>query len=152
MCKLVLENAEEPEIKLPSSTGSLKQQESSIKDIYFCFIDYAKTFDYVDHCKLWGILQEMLIPDHHTCLLRNLYAGQEAIVRTGHGTINWFQIEKGVLKAVYYDPAYLTYMQNTSCEMSGWMKHKLESRLLGELSITSDTQMIPPLWQKAKKS
>ena len=147
---LVLENAEEREIKLPTSTGSSKKQESSRKDIYFCFIDYSKTFDYVDHCKLWGILQEMLIPDHRTCLLRNLYADQEATVRTGHGTTNWFQIEKGVLKAVYYHPAYLTYMQNTSYEMSGWMKHKLESTLLEEISITSD--MIPPLWQKTKKN
>ena len=66
------------------------------KNIYFCFIDYAKAFDYVDHNKLWKILKEMGIPDHLTCLLRNLYAGQEATVRTGHGTTNWFQIGKGV--------------------------------------------------------
>ena len=95
MFKLVLEKAEEPEIKLPTSAGSLKKQESSIKNIYFCFIDYAKAFDCVDHNKLWKILKEMGIPDHLTCLLRNLYAGQEATVRTGHGT-DWFQIGKGV--------------------------------------------------------
>ena len=77
----------------------------------------------------------MGIPDHLTCLLRNLYAAQEATVRTGHGTTNLFQIGKG-----------------TSCEMLGWMKHKLESRLLEEISITSDMQMIPPFWQKAKKN
>ena len=87
----------------------------------------------------------MGIPNPLICLLRNLYAGQEATVRTGHGTTDWFQIGKGVRQAVYYDPAYLTYMQSTLCEMSGSMKHNLESRLSGEISITSDTQMIPPL-------
>ena len=94
--KLVLEKAEEPEIKLPASPGSLKKEESSRKNIYFCFIDYAKAFDCVDHNKLWKILKEMGIPNHLTCLLRNLYAGQEATVRTGHGTTDWFQIGKGV--------------------------------------------------------
>ena len=84
MFKLDLEKAEEPEIKLPTSAGSSKKQESSFqKNIYFCFIDYAKSFDCVDHNKLWKILKEMGIPDHLTCLLRNLYAGQEATVRTG---------------------------------------------------------------------
>ena len=96
MFKLVLEKAEEPEIKLPTFTGSLKKQESVRKNIYFCFIDYAKAFDCVDHNKLCKILKEMGIPDHLTCLLRNLYAGQEATVRTGHRTIDWFQIRKGV--------------------------------------------------------
>ena len=95
MLKLVLEKTEEPEIKLPTSAGSSKKQESSRK-IYFCFIDYAKAFDCVDHNKLWKILKEMGIPDHLTCLLRNLYAGQEAAVRTVHGTTDWFQIGKGV--------------------------------------------------------
>ena len=96
MFKLVLEKAEEPEVKMPTSTGSWKKQESSKKTIYFCFIDYAKAFDCVDHNKLWKILQEVGIPDHLTCLLRNLYAGQEATVRTGHGRTDWFQIGKGV--------------------------------------------------------
>ena len=81
------------------------------KNIYFCFIDYAKAFDCVDHNKLWKILKEMGVPDRLTCLLRNLYAGQEATVRTGHGTTDWFQIGKGVQ---YCHPAYLTYMQSTS--------------------------------------
>ena len=80
------------------------------ENIYFCFIDYAKAFDCVDHNKLWKILKEMGIPDHLTCLLRNLYAGQEATVGTGHGTTDCFQIGK----AVYCHPAYLTYMQSTS--------------------------------------
>ena len=86
MFKLVLEKAEEPEIKLPTFAGSSKKQGSSRKNIYFWFIAYAKAFDCVDHNKLWKILKEMGIPDHLTCLLRNLYAGQEAIVRTGHRT------------------------------------------------------------------
>ena len=84
------------------------------KNIYFCFIDYAKSFDCVDHNKLWKILKEMGIPDHLTCLLRNLYAAQEATVRTGHGTTDWFQIGKGASQAVYCHPAYLTYIQSTS--------------------------------------
>src|SRR5574340_358481 len=95
MFKLVIEKAEEPEIKLPTSVGSLKMQESSRKSIYFCFIDYAKAFDCVDHSKLWKILKEMGISDHLTCLLRNLYTGQEAKDRTGHGTTDWSRIGKG---------------------------------------------------------
>ena len=94
----------------------------------------------------------MGIPDHLTCLQRNLYAGQEAIVRTGCGTTDWFQIGKGVCQGCICHPAYLTYMPSTSCEMLGWMKHRLESRLPGEISITSDMQMTPPLWQKAKRN
>ena len=89
------------------------------KNIYFCFIDYAKAFDCVDHNKLWKILKEMGKPDHLACLLRNLYAGQEATVRTGHGTIDCFQMGKEYIKAVYYHPAYLIYMQSTSCKMPG---------------------------------
>ena len=94
MFKLVLEKAEEPEIKLPTSAGSWKEQEFQ-KNIYFCFIDYAKAFDCVHHNKLWKIFQEKGITDHLTCLLRNLYAGQEATVRTGHGTTDSFQIGTG---------------------------------------------------------
>ena len=90
MFMLVLEKAEEPEIKLPTSNGSSKKQESYRKNIYFCLTDYAKAFDCVDHNKLWKILKEMGIPDHVTCLLRNLYAGLGATVRTGHGRTDWF--------------------------------------------------------------
>ena len=90
------------------------------KNIYFCPIDYAKAFDCVDHNKLRKILKEMGIPDHLTCLLRNLYADQEATVRTGHGTTDWFQTEKEYIKAVYCHPAYLTYMQSTSWETLGF--------------------------------
>ena len=84
------------------------------KNIYFCLIDYAKALDCVDHNKLWKSLKEMGIPDHLTCFLRNLYASQEATVRTEHGTTDWFQIGKEYVKAVYCHPAYLTYIQNTS--------------------------------------
>ena len=122
------------------------------QNIYFCFIDQAKTFDCVDHNKLGKILKEVGIPDHLTCLLRNLYAGQEATVRTGHETTDWFQTGKEYVKAVYCPLAYLTYIQSTSCKMSGWRKHKLESRLPEEISITSDMQMTPPLWQKVKRN
>ena len=104
MFKLVLEKAEEPEIKLPTSAGSWKKQESSRKNMYFCFIDYAKAFDCVDHNQLWKTLKEVGIPDHLTCLLRNLYAGQEATVRTGHGTTNWLQIGKGVHQGCILSP------------------------------------------------
>ena len=114
------------------------------KNIYFCFICYPKAFDCVDHNKLWKILQEMGIPDNLTCLLRNLYAGQEATVRTGHGTTHPFHIGKGVCQG------YLTYMQSTSCEMPDLMKHKLESRSPEETSITSVMQMTTPLWHKVK--
>ena len=111
------------------------------QEIYFCFIDYAKSFDCVDHNKLWRILKEMGIPDHLTCLLRNLYAGQEATFRTGNGTTDWFQIGKGVHQGCILSLCLL-----------GWKKHKLESRLPGEISVTSDMQMTPPLWQKVKRN
>ena len=119
--KLVLEMLEEPEIKLPTSSGSWKKQESSFqKNIYFCFIDYAKDFDCVDHNKLWKILKEMGIPDHLT-FLRNLYAVQEATVRTGHGTTDWFQIGKGVRQGCILSPClfnlYAEYtMRNAGLE------------------------------------
>ena len=87
-----------------------------------------------------------------TCLLRNMYANQEATVRTRHGKTDWFQIGKEYIKAVYCHPAYLTYMQSTSCEMLDWMKHKLESRVLGEVSVMSDMRMTAPLSQKVKKN
>ena len=96
MFKLDLDKAEEPEIRLPTSFGSSEKSKSFRKNIYFCFIDYAKAFDCAHHTKMWKIPQEMGIPDHLTCLLRNLYTGQEATVRTGHGTTDQFQIGKGV--------------------------------------------------------
>ena len=118
--KLNLEKLEELEIKLPTSVGSSKKQESS-RNIYFCFIDYAKAFDCVDHNKLWKILKEMGIPDHLTCLLRNLYAGQKAKFRTGHGTTDWFQIGKGVRQGCILSPCLFNFfaeyiMRNTGME------------------------------------
>ena len=122
------------------------------KNIYFCFIDYAKDFDWVDHNKLWKILQEMGIPGHLTCLLRNLYAGQEATVRTGHTTTDWFQIGKGVCQGCILSPCLFTFYAEYIMRTLGWKEHKLESRLPGEISITSDMQMTPPLWQKVKRN
>ena len=114
MFKLVLEKAEEPEIKLPTSTGSSKKHENSKKKhIHFCFIDNAKAFDCVDHNKLWKILKEMGIPDHLTCLLRNLHAGQEATELDMEQQTGSKQ-EKEYIKAVYGHLAFLTYIQSTS--------------------------------------
>ena len=107
MFKLVLEKAEEQEIKLPTSVGLLKKQahsrQTSVQD-KLLFVDYCKAFDCVDHNKQWKILQEMGIPDHFTCLLRNLYAGQEATVRTGHGTTDWIEITKKSTSRLYIVP------------------------------------------------
>ena len=149
--KLVLEKAEEPEIKLLTSAGSLKNQEYQ-KNIYFCFIDYAKAFDCVDHNKLWKILKEMGIPDLLACLLRNLYAGQEATVRTGHGTTDWFQIGKGVCQGCILLPCLFNFYAEYIMRNAGLEETQLESRLPGEISITSDMQMTPPLWQKVKRN
>ena len=96
MFRLDLEKEEKPEIKLANIPWIIEKAREFQKNIYFCFIDYAKAFDCVGHNKLWKILKEMAIPDRLTCLLRNLYADQEATVITGHGTIDWFQIERGV--------------------------------------------------------
>ena len=151
MFKLDLEMAEEPEIKLPTSAGSSKKQESSRKTSTSALLT-AKDFDCADHNKLWKILQEIRIPDHLTCLLGNLHAGQEATVRIGPGTTDWFQIGKGVCQGCISSPSLFNYMQSKSRETLGWMKHKLESWLPGEISITSDMQMTPPLWQKVKRT
>ena len=145
MLKLVLEK---PEIKLPTSTGSSKKQEFQ-KNIYFCFIDYFKAFDCVDHNKLWKILQEMGIPDHLICLLRNLYAGQEATVRTGHET-NWFQIGKGVRQGCILSPClfnlYAEYlMRNTGLE-EAQAGIKIARRNINNLRYA------PALWKKVKKN
>ena len=122
------------------------------KNIYFCFIDYAKAFDCVDHNKLWKILKEMRMPDHLTCLLRNLYAGQEATVRTGHGTTNWFQIGKGVHQGCILSPCLFNLNAEYIMRNAGLEEAQAGSRLPGEISITSDMQMTPPLWQKVKKN
>ena len=122
---------------------------NKIMQIKFYFIDYAKTFDCVDHNKLWKILQEMGILDYPTCLLRNLQVKKQQL-ESDMEQWTGSKLGKEYVEAVYYHPAYLTYMQSTSCKMLGWMKHKLESRFPGEISITSDMQITPPLWQKVK--
>ena len=100
----------------------------------------------------WKILKEMVIPDHLTCLLRNPYAGQEGTVRTGHVTMDWFQIGKAVHQGCILSPCLFNFMESISCEMLDWIKHKLESRLQGEISANSDMQITPPLWQKVKRN
>ena len=129
----------------------IKKAREFQKNIYSCFIDNDKAFDCVDHNKLWKILKEMGIPDHLTCLLRNLHAGQEAIVRAGHGTTDWLQIGKGVRQGCILSPCLFNVYAEYRLRNTGWKKHKLESRLPGEISITSNTQITPPLWQKVKK-
>ena len=122
MFKLVLEKAEEPEIKLPTSTHwIIKKVREFQENIYFCFIDYAKAFDCVGHDKLWKILKEMGIPDHLTFLSRNLYTGQEATVRTGHGTTDCFQTGKGICQGCILSPCLFNFyaeyiMRNTGLE------------------------------------
>ena len=149
MFKLDLEKAEEPEIKSqhPLDHGKSKRNP---ENIYLCFIDYAKAFDSVDHRKVWKILKEMGIPDHLICLLKNLCVGQEETVRTKHGTTDWFQIGKGVRQGCILSPCLFNLLQSTSCKMLGPVNHNLESRLPGKITITSDMQMTPPLWQKEK--
>ena len=145
MLKLVLEKAEEPEIKLPTSAGSLKKQELQ-KNIYFCFIDYAKFFDYVDHNKLRKILKEMGIPDHLTCLLRNLYAGQEATVRTGHGTADWFQVGKGVYQGYILSPCLFNLYAGYSMRNAGLEEAqagiKIAGRIINNLRYADDTTLM----------
>ena len=145
MFKLVLEKAEEPEIKLPISTGSLKKQESSRKNIYFS-LDYAKAFDCVDHNKLWKILKEMGISDHLICLLRNLYAGQEAIVRTGHGTTDWFQIGKGVHQGCILSPClfnfYAEYIMRNAGLDEAQAGIKIAGRNINNLRYADNTTLM----------
>ena len=109
-----------------------------------CFTDYVKAFVYISHNTLWKILQEMRIPHHLTCLLRNLYASQEATVGTGHGTTDWFKIVKGVRQGCILPPFSFNLYAEYIMWMKSWMKLKLESRMPGEKSITSDMQMTPP--------
>ena len=130
------------------------------ENTYVCFSDYTKAFDWVDHNKLWKILQEMEIPDHLTCPLKNLYAGQEATVRMVHGTPDWFELEKEYIKAIYCHPAYLTYIQSTSYKMLGWMKHKLELiagrniinlRYAGDTTLMAESEELKSLLMKVKE-
>ena len=150
MFKLDLEKAEKTKIKLSKSIGSWKKQESTRETSTSALLTTEKPLTVCITKKTEEF--SMRIPGLLTCLLRNLCAGQEARVRTGHGITGCFQIGKGLCQGVYCHPAYLTSVQSTSCEMPGWMNHRLESRLLGEISITSDMQMTTPLWHKTKKN
>ena len=143
MFKLVLEKAEKPEIKLPTSIEKAREFQ---KNIYFCFTDYAKAFDCVDHKKLWKILQEMGIPDHLTCLMRNLYAGQEATVRTGHGTTDWFQIGKGVRQGCILSPClfnlYAEYIKRNAGLDEAQAEIKIAWRNINNLRYADDTTLM----------
>ena len=150
MFKLVLAKAEGPEIKLPISTGSLKKQESSRgKKNLFLLYWLCQSIRLCN--KLWKILKEMGIPDHLTCLLRNLYAGQETTVRTGHGTTDWFQVGKGVCQGCILSPCLFNLYAEYIMKNAG-LDEAQASRLPGEISITSDMQMTPPLWQRVKRN
>ena len=145
MFKLILEKAEEPEIKLPTSAGSSKKQEFQ-KNIYFCFIDYAKAFECVDHNQLWKILKEMGISDHLTCPLGNLYAGQEATVRTRHGTTDWFKVGKGVCQGYILSPCLFNLhaeylMRNVRLDESQ-TGIKIARRNINYLRYTNNTTLI----------
>ena len=145
MFKLVLEKAEEPETKLPTSAGSSKKQEFQ-KNIYFCFIDYAKAFDCVDHNKLWNSLKEMGILDHLTCLLKDLYAGQEATVRTRPGTTDWFQIGKGVRQGYILSPClfnlYAEYLMRNAGLEEAPSGIKIAGRNINNLRYADDITLM----------
>ena len=143
MNKLGLEKAEEPEIKLPTFVGSWRKQVSSRKIPNFASLTTWKLLSVWITKKLWKILKEMGISDHFTCLLRNLYVGQEGTARTGHEACDWFKIGKGIRQGCMLSPSHLTSMQSKSCKMPGCMNHKLEARFPGEISTTSDMQLIP---------
>ena len=115
------------------------------------FIDYAKAFDCVETIN-WKILKEMGIPDHLTCLLRNLYAGQEVTVRTGHGTTDWFLIGKGVRQGCILSPCLFNFYAEYILRNSGLEEAQAGIKIAGEISITLDMQMTPPLWQKVKRN
>ena len=145
MFKLALEKAEEPEIKLPNICWIMEKAREFQKNIYFRFIDYAKAFDWVDHNKLWEILKEMGIPDHLTCILRNLYAGQEATVRTGHGTTDRFQIGKGVRQGCMLSLClfnwYAQYIMRNAGLEEAQAGIKIAGRNINNLRYADDTTL-----------
>ena len=147
--KVGFEEAEEPEIKLPTFVGSWRKQGSFIKTSISASLTVLKPLSVRITTKCG---KQTGVPDHLTYLLRNLYAGQEATVRTRDGTVDWFQIGKGVHQGCILSPHLLNLYAEYIMQKPGWMKHKLESRLMGEISITSDMQMTPPLWQKVKRN
>ena len=142
---------EEPEIKLPTSAGSWKKQENSRKTSIFALLTMPKPLT-VWITINWKILKEMGIPDHLTCLLRNLYASQEATVRTGHGTTDWFQIGKGVHQGCILSPCLFNFYAEHIMRNAGLEEAQAGIKIARETSTTSDMQMTPPLWQKVKKN
>ena len=150
MFKLDLEKAEEPEIKLPTSVGSLKKQEFQ-KNIYFSFIDYTKVFDCVNQNKLWKILKKMGILDHLTCLLRNLYAVQEATVRKGVEQQTGSKLGKEYIKAILSLCLFNLHAEYIM-RNAGPKEAQAGITIARRISITSDIQMTPPIWQKVKKN
>ena len=133
----------------------IKKAREFQKNTYFCFIDYTKVFNCVDHSKLWKTLQEMGIPDHLSCLLRDLYESQQATVRTGHGTTDWLQIRKGVRQGCISSPCLLTSMQSTSRETLGWKKQqagiKIAGRNINNLRYADDTTFMAEKWRRTKE-
>ena len=162
MLKILQANRELPDVQAGFRKGRgtrdqianicwiIKKARELQKNIYFCFIDYAKAFNCVDHNKLCKVLKEMGIPDHLTCLLRNLYAGQEATVRTGHGTTDWFQIRKGVCQDCMLSPRFFNLYAEYIMRNARLDEAQAGIKIAGKTSITSDMHMIPPLWQKVK--
>ena len=146
MFKLDLEKAEEPENKLPTSIGSQIKEREFQKNSSLCLTDYAKAFDCVDHNKLWKILQEMGIPGHLTCLLRSLYAGKEATVRTRHGTIDWLQIGKGVCQGCILSPClfnlYAKYIMQNARPDEAQAGIKIAGRNINNLRYADDTTLM----------
>ena len=151
MFKLDLEKAEEPEIKLPTSAGSSKKQESSRKTSISALLTVSKPLT-VWITINWKIVQEMGIPDHLTCLLRNLYAGQEATVRTGHETTDWFQIGKRACQGCILSPCLFNLYAGYIMRNAGLDEAQAGIKIAGEISITLDMQMTPPIWQKVKRN
>ena len=151
MFKLVLEKAEEPETKLPTSAGSWKRQESSRNHLFLLYW-LCQALDCVDHHKLWKILKEMGIPDCLTCLLIYLYASEESTVRIRHGTMDWFQIGKGVHQGCILSACLFNWCAEYIMRNAALDEAQVGSRVLGEISITSDMQMTPPLWQNMKRN
>ena len=154
--QIFLEKAKKPEIKFSMICWIIEKARQFQKNIYFCFIDYAKAFDCVDHNKLWKILKEMGIPDHLTCLLRNLYGGQEATVKTGHGTTDWFQIGKGVWQGCILSPClfnlYAEYiMRNTGLE-EAQARIKIARRNINNLRYADDTTLMAESEEELKIS
>ena len=151
MFKLVLEKADEPEIKLPTSAGSSKKQESSRKTSTCALLTMPKPLTVLHHNKLWKILKDMGIPDNLTGLLRNLYTGQEATVRTGHGTADWFQIGKGVHQGSILSPCLFNLFAEYIVRNAGLDETQARIKIAGRNISNLRYALTPPLWQKVKR-